>query len=73
MTDYNRCTFGVALCIGLLLLMIAAGSVAARYIPTADTSNQAKNSADSVKMARATWDTGWFQAEIYKQLMEALG
>ena len=24
-------------------------------------------------MARATWDTGWFQAEIYKQLFERLG
>jgi glycine betaine/proline transport system substrate-binding protein len=27
----------------------------------------------TVKMARATWDTGWFQAEIYKQLLEKLG
>lgn len=26
-----------------------------------------------IKMARATWDTGWFQAEIYKQLLEQLG
>lgn len=26
-----------------------------------------------VKMARATWDTGWFQAEIYKVLLERLG
>ncbi len=24
-------------------------------------------------MARATWDTGWFQAEIYRQLIEELG
>ena len=27
----------------------------------------------SVKMARATWDTGWFQAEIYRQALEKLG
>ncbi len=27
----------------------------------------------SVRMARATWDTGWFQAEIYKQMLERLG
>jgi glycine betaine/proline transport system substrate-binding protein len=27
----------------------------------------------TVKMARATWDTGWFQAEIYKQMIEKLG
>jgi glycine betaine/proline transport system substrate-binding protein len=27
----------------------------------------------SVRMARATWDTGWFQAEIFKALLEELG
>ncbi|WP_274424481.1 glycine betaine/L-proline ABC transporter substrate-binding protein ProX [Chelativorans sp. YIM 93263] len=27
----------------------------------------------TVQMARATWDTGWFHAEIYKQLLEELG
>ncbi|MDX1711668.1 MAG: glycine betaine ABC transporter substrate-binding protein, partial [Rhodovibrionaceae bacterium] len=27
----------------------------------------------TVKMARATWDTGWFQTEVYKQLLEELG
>lgn len=27
----------------------------------------------SVRMARATWDTGWFQAEVYKSLLEELG
>ena len=27
----------------------------------------------TLRMARATWDTGWFQAEIYKQLFERLG
>lgn len=27
----------------------------------------------TVRMARATWDTGWFHAEIYKQLLEELG
>lgn len=27
----------------------------------------------SVAMARATWDTGWFQAEIFKLLLEVLG
>ncbi len=26
-----------------------------------------------VQMARATWDTGWFHAEIYKQALEELG
>jgi ABC-type proline/glycine betaine transport system substrate-binding protein/ABC-type amino acid transport substrate-binding protein len=26
-----------------------------------------------ISMARANWDTGWFQAEIFRQLFEALG
>ena len=29
--------------------------------------------SEPVRMARATWDTGWFQAEIYRVLIEALG
>jgi glycine betaine/proline transport system substrate-binding protein len=27
----------------------------------------------SISMARATWDTGWFQAEVYRQIFEELG
>jgi glycine betaine/proline transport system substrate-binding protein len=27
---------------------------------------------DSVVVGRATWDTGWFQAEVFKQLLEEL-
>jgi glycine betaine/proline transport system substrate-binding protein len=27
----------------------------------------------TVRMARATWDTGWWQAEVYRQLLEELG
>ncbi|MEM7532363.1 MAG: glycine betaine/L-proline ABC transporter substrate-binding protein ProX [Chloroflexota bacterium] len=27
----------------------------------------------TVVMGRGTWDTGWFQAEVYKQLIEELG
>lgn len=27
----------------------------------------------TIRMARATWDTGWFQAEIFKQLFQELG
>jgi len=27
----------------------------------------------TVQIARATWDTGWFHAEIYKQMLEELG
>ncbi|WP_295813472.1 glycine betaine/L-proline ABC transporter substrate-binding protein ProX [uncultured Nitratireductor sp.] len=27
----------------------------------------------TIKMAQATWDTGWFHSEIYKQMFEELG
>lgn len=27
----------------------------------------------TVRMARATWDTGWFHAEIYRQVLQELG
>jgi ABC-type proline/glycine betaine transport system substrate-binding protein len=36
----------------------------------------AQNSSDDaprVRVARATWDTGWFQAEVYRLLLERLG
>ncbi|MDE0230904.1 MAG: glycine betaine/L-proline ABC transporter substrate-binding protein ProX [bacterium] len=29
--------------------------------------------AKPVRMARATWDTGWFQAEVYRLLIQRLG
>ena len=30
-------------------------------------------SAADIKMAKANWDTGYFQAEIYKQALEKMG
>ena len=29
--------------------------------------------ANEIKMAKANWDTGYFQAEIYKQAQEKMG
>ena len=29
--------------------------------------------ANEVKMAKANWDTGYFQAEVYKQALEKMG
>jgi len=29
--------------------------------------------APTIQLARPTWDTGWFQAEIYRQLLQTLG
>jgi len=33
----------------------------------------AAENTKSIRMARATWDTGWFQSEIYRQLLQELG
>ncbi len=34
---------------------------------------EAPGEGKTIKMAQATWDTGWFHSEIYKQLFEELG
>ena len=39
---------------------------------TSITITSAASAAD-IKMAKANWDTGYFQAEIYKQALEAMG
>ncbi|RIA47612.1 glycine betaine/L-proline ABC transporter substrate-binding protein ProX [Dichotomicrobium thermohalophilum] len=59
------------------LSRLALGAAAAFAITstaiTSDVAAQEPGEGKSVSMARATWDTGWFQAEIYKQLFEKLG
>lgn len=50
---------GVAAAVGLSL-----GAASAADLP---------GEGKSIEMARASWDTGWFQAELYKQAFEALG
>lgn len=56
---------------------IAAGAVVAAVTTTAAGSLAVAQSnpgeGTTVKMARATWDTGWWQAEVYSQLLEQLG
>ncbi len=47
-----------------LLIAAPALAQAAEEKPGADV---------TVKLARPTWDTGWFSAEVYKQLLEELG
>ncbi len=42
-----------------------------RSIPQKTVALRGKD--NTVLMARADWDTGWFQAEIFKQLLEELG
>jgi len=64
---------GIAIC---LLLMPATGHpVAAKTPPDPSQTSTEKlpTMTEPISMARATWDTGWFQAEIFKKLLEDLG
>ncbi|MGD2188022.1 MAG: glycine betaine/L-proline ABC transporter substrate-binding protein ProX [Desulfobacterales bacterium] len=64
---------GIGVC---CVLMLAAGhQAAAQHRPKLFSSPDEKRRAvgETVSMARATWDTGWFQTEIFKKLLEELG
>jgi glycine betaine/proline transport system substrate-binding protein len=55
----------------VLCAAAALGVAAGAVIGTANA--QEPGNGDKINMARPTWDTGWFQAEVYKQLLEKLG
>lgn len=53
---------------------IAATAIAAALLITPHAASAAgPGDGVTVTPARATWDTGWFQTEIYSQALEALG
>lgn len=55
-------------------MLFGAGSAMMLFAVTGFASAQdMPGKGKSINMARATWDTGWFQAEIYKKAFEALG
>lgn len=59
-----------------ILSRLAALSLSAAAIalaPAAGLAQDMPGEGKTVRMAQATWDTGWFHAEIYKQLLEELG
>lgn len=56
-------TFAVAAAAAMTIAMPLEGAFAA----------EKPGDGKTIHMARATWDTGWFTAEIYKQLLEKLG
>ncbi len=51
----------------------AAALAAAVALPAAAPAQEMPGEGVRVKMARATWDTGWWQAEVYRQLLGELG
>jgi glycine betaine/proline transport system substrate-binding protein len=55
------------------LLAGAAATALAMAAPTAATAAEEPGNGETIKMARATWNTGWFPAEVYEQMLEELG
>lgn len=51
------------------LVALAVGIVAT----PAHAQEEGPEEPPTIRMARATWDTGWFQAEVYRQLLNRLG
>jgi glycine betaine/proline transport system substrate-binding protein len=54
----------LSLAVGALAVIGFAGMAAAEALP---------GDGKDVKMARPTWDTGWFQTEIYREALRELG
>lgn len=75
----------LTICIMSLLVLALRSSAQAQPVsqPSASRFESARgeayglsrlsNESQLIRMARPTWDTGWFQAEIYKQLLQELG
>ncbi|MEM8857018.1 MAG: glycine betaine/L-proline ABC transporter substrate-binding protein ProX [Chloroflexota bacterium] len=57
--------------IGLILIFMALGSHSQSFAELEQQTNIGGNRP--IQMGRATWDTGWFQAEVYRQLLLELG
>ena len=58
----------------VLILLVALPAVAATTTaPETTTGGLASAETDQIVMGRATWDTGWFQTEILRFLLEELG
>lgn len=55
-------------------LMVGVSAAALWAVPASiANAKEMPGEGTTVKMGRATWDTGWFHAEIYKQLLEKIG
>jgi ABC-type proline/glycine betaine transport system substrate-binding protein len=64
---------GTIICLVLLPVAGEGGVVQDQPLRFLSTVNQVPAMGQRIAMARATWDTGWFQAEILRCLLENLG
>lgn len=55
------------------LAAVAAAAVLCATPLAASAQEDMPGEGTTIHMARATWDTGWWHAEVYKQLFEQLG
>jgi ABC-type proline/glycine betaine transport system substrate-binding protein len=69
----KRCFLGIG--IWLILMLVAGHQVVAKDQPQQLQASNAMRPAiaETISIARATWDTGWFQTEIFINLLEELG
>ena len=80
----NRLICVFSICMALILVQTTRGQVAGQVTSINENPAASEVSSSSetgtlpdedktISMARATWDTGWFQAEVFKLLLEGLG
>ena len=55
------------------LILSVVAFVAVLALPLAAATASGADDERVVRLARPTWDTGWFQAEVYRLLLERLG
>jgi glycine betaine/proline transport system substrate-binding protein len=55
------------------LAQLVLGAVAAALMTASAAAENLPGEGKTVRMAQATWDTGWFHAEIYRQALRKLG
>jgi len=60
-------------CLALFVFCTAAAFGGAAGDARGAAGAQEPGAGKKIDMARPTWDTGWFQAEVYKQMLEKLG
>jgi len=52
---------------------LALSAALALPFPATSAAQDQPGEGTTIRMAQATWDTGWFEAAIYKKLLEELG
>jgi glycine betaine/proline transport system substrate-binding protein len=57
--------------LGMVFIILISSCASLENLPLIGDSLPGKG--ETVKMGQATWDTGWFQAQVFKILLEELG